>query len=679
MDIQAFVKVRNLRNSLVQSGLNENESGRICGRIILTLMCEANGFFLGKPFTANILGTKAESLAQTIGSFWESLAFLPMFEQPIRMIIDDTIRNRLIDVAALNWSTISPDLLGSFYEYSLKREEQNAGGIFYTSKDNIHRVIDHLFIDSYYERIVGAYGSEQHLLSLYDDLCEITFLDPACGGGNFLIETLAFLRNIETELILALKDLGAEHSEHIDYRRQIFGIEYDSGAASYARAALMVQNRISDLRQALDTGNVLPPILYPVEESIAVGDSLLINWHMAAGNKISFVFGNPPFIYNKNTEQIEGMALIFDNESICPALDYSAAWIKKASYICDEGTRCAFLTTSSICQGEQTLLLWKDIISNGVEIDFAYRPFIWTSDIDLFGEVAQTYCIIVGFSSIGENKKTIYELSGENEKAFTVESISGYLEDMPNVYIGSSEQALNLLPYAAKTTSYPNYLTEEEHSQAILEGASPDSFLPYIHAKGTLYGKKQYCMIDYDNPFREPKNYLCIPRTSSVKRDYIPILFFEKKALTMNEGVYFAQNASLLHFGLLSSAMHNIWAKLLSGRLANNLRYSIKLVYNTFPIPEISEEQKSKITEAAIKILEIRRKKSERTIASLYDDMPIDLKAAHMKLDYYVDLLYSPTPFVSKKQRLNRLITLYAKQRKHILEDEFYDKDDEEQ
>ena len=660
MDISAFVRLRSLRNAFINAGQPADEASSLCGRIALTLMCEVNGFFLGKPFTALLIHTPAPELSEQVAAFWRGLSFLPQFNENSSLRADEAVRQRLIDVAAVNWSSISPDLLGSFYEYALSREQQNDGGVFYTSKDNVHRVIDNLFIDELYEQLEAAYGNREQLENFGRKLCSLTFLDAACGGGNFLTETLAFLRSIETEMILSMRDAGTVPDCYIDYNKQIFGIEYDSRSAAYARAALMVQNRISDIKQAAQLEGALRPVLYP-ENTIAVGDSLLINWRGVVGDRISYVIGNPPFVYQKSREQLEGMEAIFDEGIDCSSLDYCAAWVRKASYLCDSGTKCAFLTTSSICQGEQVAPLWENISRDGIKIDFAYRPYIWVSDIDQFSEVdVQTYCTIIGFSSASEGVRKLHELTGTADNVQIVQNISGYLEDMPDIYIKPSDVPLNGMPPLSRTTTYPDYLTEMEYRRRLSQGASENNFLPYLHGKKTLYGEQLYYEVTSEEQ-RTPHNYIAMSRTSSIKRSYLPIMYFENTALIANEGVFLATPATLYQFGLLCSTMHTVWTKLLSGRLANNLRYSIRIAYNTFPVPEATEEEQKVIADLAAQILQLRSAQS-KCLAELYDHMPIALRTAHSKLDYYVDKLYSSTVFTSRKQRLDILLGLYLEQ-----------------
>ena len=661
MDISAFVRVRTLNKALVAAGQSASDAGSICNKLILTFLCEANGFFLGKPFTALLLAKELD-LATAIGDFWASLSFLPQFSENIsRICVNEDVTVKLTDVAAIEWNSVSPDLLGSFYEYSLTREKQNADGVFYTSRENIHRVIDHLFVDELYNRLESCDGNREQLTELYSELCNLTFLDPACGGGNYLTETLIFLRSFETALMSELKQIGGATGRTVDYTKQIFGIEYDSGSASYARAALMLQNRICDIRQATVTETALRPILYAENKNIAVGDSLLMNWRAVAGDRISYIIGNPPFLYNKTQDQLDSMAAVFDESIDCNALDYCAAWVRKAAYLCGTGTACGFLTTSSICQGEQAVQLWRDITAEGTTINYAYRPFIWESDIDSFTPITQTYCTAFGFSSSAAKDKRLYESTRGTDKFTTVENISGYLEAMPDIYIEPKDEPMNCLPYLSRTTNQPDSIPEMEFRKLLSQGAREQDYLPYIHAKGTLYGKQLYCKVT-DPELRKPQNYICFPRTSSCKREYIPIMYFENSALAFNEGVYRAANASLFHFGLLCSTMHNVWVKLLSGRLANNIRYSIRTVYNTLPIPEATEEEQKAISDAAAKILQLRSDKKKLTLAEMYDTMPADLRAAHMRLDFYVDKLYSPAPIATKEQRLNVLLKLYAEQ-----------------
>ena len=482
-DKRAYLKLRSIRTALIGGGMDESAASDTCFCIVFGLIAEANYFFLGKPFTQMLV--RPTNLDSEIREFFEDLEleFLPECRLPSKLNAE--LRYKLADLCTLDWRECSPAVLGALFELAAAEDTKTEQGIFYTSKRNIHRCIDPLIIDELLDRIEAADGNREQLLAVYRDLSEITVLDPACGSGNYLIEVLAALRNIETQL---LRELG-EQPCSVDYRRQIFGIEIEEQSAKICRAALFLENRICDRLAALSLDSALKASEQTTPQNILCGDSLAANWSAFTSEPLTYIVGNPPFTWKISAEQRETMQLIFDSD--VNALDYSAAWVRKAAYCCKRGTKAALLTTSSICQGRQVYPLWSEVFGDGVEITFAYKPFAWRTDYDEFTPPVWTHCIILGLSSGSADRKYIYTADDKSRTDIRseVRNINGYLLDMSSdFFVKPAEQPLFPRPQMLSDREHTEFITDLQYREMKRKGQPVEQYIPYIRAKDALYG-----------------------------------------------------------------------------------------------------------------------------------------------------------------------------------------------
>lgn len=613
---------------------------------------------------------------------------IPKFTQEIR----DTLLAKASD--DFDWSDISPTIFGAVFESTLNPETRRAGGMHYTSIENIHKVIDPLFLDELRKELDDAlaYKNEKTRNEALDKFQEhigsLTFFDPACGSGNFLTETYLSLRRMENEAIAAKQhgmialDFGDVVKVHID---QFYGIEINDFAVKVATTALWIaeSQMLQETEKLLSRHlNFLPLKSYT---NIIEGNALRLDWNDAISNtKCNYIMGNPPFVGTKlmSEEQREDRLLIFKSDEY-GKLDYVSCWYKKAAdYMKNTKIKTALVSTNSISQGEQVALLWKHLFDMGIVINFAHRTFRWDSEASI---KAHVHCVIVGFSYADEERKYIFD-SGRMIKA---KNISGYLVDAPNIFIEKTQKPLFGQKEMTKGSQLIDggYFVFTPEDKDLFVKQYPESqpyFYEYINADSFLNNRDQkFCLCLKECPSSTIKNSkglyeivnnvynyransnaastyklkdkpteffitnipkgnsLLIPVVSSERRKYIPIGFIKEKCIYTNATNY-VDNATLFDFGLFISNVHMAWMRVVAGRLKSDYRYSKDLVYNTFPIPDMTTEQKDNIEKTAKLILDIRAQHPESSLADLYDEltMPSDLRKAHQLNDKAVMQAY---------------------------------------
>ena len=609
----------------------------------------------------------------------------------------DEIRNLILNRASddFNWSEISPTIFGAVFESTLNPETRRKGGMHYTSIENIHKVIDPLFYDDLckeFEEIKNIKVTKtrnQKLEEFRDKLASLTFLDPACGSGNFLTETYLSLRRLENEAIETIQNgqstLGFLNPIKVKIN-QFYGIEINDFATTVAKTALwiaesqMMQKTEQIMHQSLD---FLPLKTYT---NIIEGNALQVNWSdVVSPDKLSYIMGNPPFIgYSlQSKNQKRDILDVYVSEKGKPyktagKIDYVAGWYFKASEIMQNTKiKTAFVSTNSITQGEQVAGVWKPLYDRfNIHIDFAHRTFRWDSEASL---KAHVHCVIVGFSAAETlNHKFIFE----SDRKQKVNNINAFLIDGPTVFIESRNEPICDVPrmvYGNKPTDGGYlFLTEEEKNELLkkeplaekvikqvlgseefinnkkryclwLVGASPDELrkMPLVMnrienvKKFRLSSAKMATRKSAETPtlFQEVRqpidgNYLLVPRVSSERRRYVPIGFMSHETI-VNDAVQIIPNATLYHFGILTSNVHMSWMRAVCGRLESRYRYSKDIVYNNFPWPTPTESQRVKIEQAAQAIIDARAKHPSSSLADLYDDaiMPPELRKAHQLND----------------------------------------------
>lgn len=647
------------------------------------------------------------------GLFSDKNIEIPLFTKEISDLLLESAG------AGFDWSRISPTIFGAVFESTLNPETRRHGGMHYTSIENIHRVIDPLFLtglqDEFAEiqKIRQEKARRSRLAEFQQKLASLRFLDPACGSGNFLTEAYISLRKLENQIIRLryneATSFGGEFSPiHVSIG-QFFGIEVNDFAVAVARTALWIAEAqmMTETEQIVGRDlNLLPLRSYP---NIVEGNALRIDWdEICPRTKLHYIMGNPPFVGARimSKEQKDDLIKVFGTKwKNIGNMDYVSGWYKKAvDYMRDTNMRTALVSTNSITQGEQVANLWKPLIGQfGIHIDFAYRTFRWDSEAY---EQAHVHCVIIGFSET-ENPNNKHRLF-DGDKEQEVEHINAYLIPAPDIFVESRNKPLCDIPgigIGNKPIDGGNYLfTEEEmHDFIKLEPDAVRYFHPWYGAQEFINRQPRYCLwlgdcspaelrrmphclkrVEAvrqlrlasksegtvklaDRPTRfhvenMPKtNYLLIPSTSSENRDYIPIGFMSHENMASNL-VLIIPSATLYHFGILTSDVHMAWMRTVAGRLKSDYRYSKEIVYNNFPWPEPIDSQHEKIESTARQILVARELYPDSSLADLYDrtTMPPELRRAHRDNDRAVRTAYGFPADLGEKEVVARLLELYA-------------------
>ena len=627
------------------------------------------------------------------GLFADENIEIPAFTKEIRSLLLDKAS------AGFNWSEISPTIFGAVFESTLNPETRRHGGMHYTSIENIHKVIDPLFLDdlyNQYEKIMSIADRRKRRKSLEDfqsALSNLRFLDPAAGSGNFLTETYLCIRRLENKVIAALQegqivlDFGNPIKISID---QFYGIEINDFAVTVARTALWIaENQTMQETEGIVHMN-LDFLPLRTAAHIVKANSLRIDWNdVVPKNRLNYIMGNPPFVGARvmSSQQKKDVNDIFEGWKNIGNLDYVSCWYKKTADMI-EGTRirAALVSTNSITQGEAVSILWKPLFQDGVHIDFAYRTFQWDSEANI---KAHVHCVIIGFSKAAIDKpKAIYI----NDRRQIVKNINGYLLDAENVFIDSRKNPICNVPgigMGNQPIDDGNYLfSEYEMNQfCIAEPVAKKWFKQWYGSQEFINRKPRYCLWLGDCPPNELKKmplcmkrveavkefrskskrgatkklsdfptrfqtenmpigtYIVIPEVSSERRRYVPMGYMDDSVLCSNK-LRLMPNAGLYHFGVLESNVHMSWMRAVCGRLKSDYDYSIKIVYNNFPWPDTTDAQKQKIERTAQMILDARALYPGASLADLYDPltMPPELLKAHQQNDRAVMAAYGISP-----------------------------------
>ncbi|MCD7944636.1 MAG: N-6 DNA methylase [Clostridia bacterium] len=603
----------------------------------------------------------------------------------------DEIRDLLIKKASENfdWSEISPTIFGAVFESTLNPETRRSGGMHYTSIENIHKVIDPLFLDDLkaeFEKIraVKVENTKRRQLEKFrQKLSSLSFLDPACGSGNFLTETYISLRRLENEVLreltIQVKFADKLYSPIQVSISQFYGIEINDFAVSVAKTALWIAES-QMMKETEDIVNISIDFL-PLKTNahIAEDNALRVDWEsVVPKNKLNFIMGNPPFSGARmmSAEQKKEVNSIFGEWKNVGNLDYVCCWYKKAADMM-KGTpiRAALVSTNSVSQGESVANLWKPLFEGGVHIDFAHRTFRWDSEAKI---KAHVHCVIIGFSTAKSEKQKVIYTDGRPRIA---KNINGYLTDAENVFVESRKYPLSDVPRIGignKPIDGGNYLfTKEERDEFLKkEPAAGKYFRPWYGAEEFINLRPRYCLwlgectpnelhkmpeclkrvkavreyrlasrrastvklVDTPTRFQTENmptgNYIVIPQVSSERRKYIPIGYMGADVLCSDK-VRIMPDGTLYHFGVLESNVHMAWMRAICCRLKSDYSYTINDVYNNFPFPTPTDAQRAKIEKTAQAILDARALYPDSSLADLYDDatMPSELRRAHQDND----------------------------------------------
>lgn len=610
----------------------------------------------------------------------------------------DEIRNLLLEKASenFNWSEISSTIFGAVFESTLNPETRRSGGMHYTSIENIHKVIDPLFLDELKAELdeICANPVERtrtaKLRVFQRKLASLTFLDPACGSGNFLTETYLSLRRLENKILVKLSHgqvtmYSASESPIQVSISQFYGIEINDFAVTVAKTALWIAE--SQMMKETEKILLVPLEFLPLKTNafIVEGNALRVDWEsVVPKSKLNYIMGNPPFVgYSlQSKEQKSDILSIYVDEKGKPyktagKIDYVAGWYYKAAKLMQNTPiRTAFVSTNSITQGEQVAGVWKPLFEQfGIHIDFAYQTFRWDSEASA---KAHVHCVIVGFSvAVNTNSKKLFI----GDKLHLSNNINAYLMDAPNVFIESRNTPLNgvlSMSSGGKPVEGGYYIFTDDEKNAFLkkEPSAQTYFRKFVGSDDFINGYTRWCLWLHDvSPsdirklpecmkrvnsvhdyrleskkaatraaaatpmsFMEIKRpvgkFLIVPEVSSQRRKYVPLGFSDKEMICSNK-VRFVSNATMYHFGILTSNVHMAWMRAVCGRLKSDYSYSINVVYNNFPWPTPTEQQKAKIEQTAKAILDARALYPDSSLADLYDDltMPPELRKAHQAND----------------------------------------------
>ncbi len=628
---------------------------------------------------------------------------------------DSKMRQILLECCSSDWGYISPAIFGAMFQGVMNPQERHDLGAHYTSEENILKVIKPLFLDELREEFEKIKTNSQQLKQFHEKISKLKFLDPACGCGNFLIITYRELRLLELDILKMLinetQQLMFVQEDFKNYFKvnveQFYGIEYEEFPCQIARVGMWLMDHQMNNLVSEHFGHYMARLPLTQSATIVHGNALRTDWEsVVAKNELSYIFGNPPFVGARimNAEQKQDLLNVFGDIKGVGNLDYVTAWYKKAAdYMINTFVKTAFVSTNSITQGEQVPILWKLLIEKyKVQIDFAYRTFKWGNEAK--GKAA-VHCVIVGFS-INKSKqiKVIYDEEGN---ANIAENINPYLVNAVNIFIENRGKAISNSPFIEtgnQRLDNDNFIfTEQEKDEFIKkEPLSEKWFKPWIGSREFIHNELKYCLwLRYCPPQELSKmplakeilqkvkeyrlssdrnntnklaetptkfqtetfpkeDYLVIPVICSEKRNYIPIGYVSKHYLPSNQLIV-VYSSSLYDFGILTSNAHMAWMRTVAGRLKSDYRYSKDIVYNNFPWPDATDEQKQAIEKAAQGVLDARALYPESSLADLYDPltMPIELKKAHDEVDKAVKKAYGGKGFATEAERVADLMERY--------------------
>ena len=754
VNIKAAERMGRLHDALKAAGYTGHPLELLLVRVLFCLFSDDTGIFQpAQAFRAFIeertgadgsdLGSRLAQLFQVLNTppdkrssaLDEQLATFPyingkLFEESLPMAdFTAAMREALLDACGLDWSAISPAIFGSLFQSIMDEKARRNLGAHYTSEENILKLIKPLFLDELHAEFNKVKTNRNRLFEFHKKLRLLTFFDPACGCGNFLVISYRELRELELEVLRASHVLsGMAGQQSVDVHSligidvdQFHGIEIEEFPAQIAQVAMWLMDHQMNLRVSEEFGLYFARIPLKTSPHIVNGNALRLDWNeVLPAECCSYVLGNPPFIGHqwRNADQMADMGKIWGDDGRFGRLDYVTCWHRKSADYMQSNKACtaAFVSTNSICQGEQVGILWGYLFSIGVIIHFAHRTFSWSNEAR--GKAA-VHCVIVGFALREAERKTIYEYEDIKGDPHPVKAanISPYLIDAPNVILPSRTTTPPGLPQLIKGSQPTDgghlILTDDERLELLRNEPQADQWLRlYLGGDEFINGTRRWCLwlkgvspallksmphvmkrvaavasarrlsptksvVEFaDRPTlftqdRQPQeDYLVIPEVSSETRRFIPIGFLPSSVVASNK-LQIIEGATRYHFAVLSSTMHNAWMRTVGGRLKSDYSYS-PAIYNNFPWPEPpTEAQRQTIEAAAQGVLDARAKfqtgAQPASLADLYDPltMPPELLKAHQRLDAAVDKAYEMSggkkSYKSDAERVAFLFELYQK------------------
>ena len=743
VNIRAAEQMGRLHDLLKAAGYSGHDLEVLLVRLVFCLFADDTGIFQKQAFrdwvetrTAEdgsdlgpqlallfqILNTPDDRRQKNLDDQLASFAYVngKLFEETLKVAsFDRKMRSTLLDCCALNWGSVSPAIFGALFQSIMDEKARRNLGAHYTSEENILKLIKPLFLDHLWAEFDRVKNNKSKLFDFHKRLRSLTFLDPACGCGNFLVITYRELRLLELEILRAVHsgpgsrflNIHQELTLDVD---QFYGIEIEEFPSQIAQVALWLVDHQMNLKVSEEFGMYFARIPLRSTPHIIRGNATAIDWNdVVPAQRVSYIVSNPPFsgAMVMGESQREDMARVFADLPGFGVLDYVSCWYwLAAKYIDSTPISVGFVSTNSITQGEQVGLLWAPVMSRyRIKIHFAHRTFRWSNEAK---GVAAVHCVIIGFSQLEPQHRTIFEYETISGEPHSVEArnINAYLVNAPDVFLVNRPAPICQVP-PMRFGSMPRdgghlILSVEERDQLIAEEPGAAKWIrPYTGAEEFLNGGRRYCLWllnaspaelrgmpkvmvrleavrDYRRASKAAStqraaaspgmfvqlaqptsDYLLVPRVSSERRQYIPMAFVGSDVIG-NDQVLTIQGATLFHFGVLSSGMHMAWVRYTSGRLKSDYRYSKDVVYNNFPWPDgATAKQAETVSDAAKAILEARNAFPSSSLADLYDPltMPPSLVQAHNHLDQAVDAAYGRRRMRNDGERVSFLFELYHK------------------
>ncbi|MBX7555681.1 N-6 DNA methylase [Streptomyces sp. tea 10] len=668
------------------------------------------------PYAADAL----KAFTYVNGGLFAADVEIPQLTQQIVDVLLDEVSE------GTDWSQISPTVFGGVFESTLNPETRRSGGMHYTSPQNIHRLIDPLFLDDLKAELEGILTADgigerkrrNDLNRFHNKIAALRFFDPACGSGNFLTETYIQLRKLENKILSALLhdqgvfELQEQHSPLKVSLQQFHGIEINDFAVNVATTAMW----IAELQANAEAETIVYGMVkdLPLQDSahVVLGNALTVDWTQVLDPaECDYIIGNPPFrgARFQTKEQKAELMAVFHGARNAGNIDYVAGWyMKAAQYMGEHPVRAGFVSTNSICQGEQVANVWSPIYNLGVRIDFAHDTFRWTTDAS---GGAAVFVVIVGFSTLGGPKRLFHHprVDAEPQQSRPVQ-LNAYLKDAPDVFVWSRSRPLSDVPamgignkpidggqYLFTPQEKADFLTQEPAaerffhrwygSQEFIRGierwvlwlgeAAPTELASMPLVMERVRAVRDLRSASTSAPTRKlaerPTRFhvenmpdgesLIIPKVSSERRRYIPIGYLDKGALA-SDLVSLVRDATLYDFGVLQSRAHNAWMRTVAGRLKSDYRYSVDIVYNTFVWPDVTTSQRAEIEQLGQAVLNARAQHPDATVAQMYevknDFLYPDLMAAHQHLDDAVERAYGLEPGLDETDVVAHLFERYG-------------------